>query len=146
MLTSKLINGGFCTSTMALSVEQSIKTKLKSALDTLYLNVINESFMHNVPKGSETHFKVIVVSDKFNDLPLIKVHFCHYLMCPKLQVQRICIKYIIFQRHRLVNNILAEELQNGVHALSIVAKTPSQWQNSDQKIESSPNCMGGFGK
>jgi hypothetical protein len=31
--------------------------------------------MHNVPPGSETHFKVVVVSDKFDNLPLIKVWF-----------------------------------------------------------------------
>lgn len=50
------------------------------------------------------------------------------------------------QRHRLVNDILKEELQNGVHALSIVAKTPQQWETSDNVVESSPNCRGGFGK
>ena len=30
--------------------------------------VINESYMHNVPKGSETHFKVVVVSEQFNEV------------------------------------------------------------------------------
>ena len=30
--------------------------------------VINESYMHNVPKGSETHFKVVVVSPEFNEV------------------------------------------------------------------------------
>lgn len=28
--------------------------------------------MHNVPKNSETHFKVVVVSEKFDKQPLIK--------------------------------------------------------------------------
>ena len=32
------------------------------------LQVINESYMHNVPKGSETHFKVVVVSEQFNEV------------------------------------------------------------------------------
>lgn len=54
-------------------VEASIRNKLTTELQTTHLEVINESFMHNVPKGSETHFKVVVVSDKFSDLPLIKV-------------------------------------------------------------------------
>ncbi|CAD0197395.1 unnamed protein product [Chrysodeixis includens] len=108
-------------SSMAGVVESTIRSKLLSTLDAKHLDVINESYMHNVPKGAETHFKVVVVSDKFDGLPLIK-------------------------RHRLVNDILKEELQTGVHALSIVAKTPQQWESSDKVIESSPNCKGGFGK
>ncbi|XP_028171595.1 bolA-like protein DDB_G0274169 [Ostrinia furnacalis] len=102
-------------------VESTIRSKLQSALEAKHLDVINESYMHNVPKGAETHFKVVVVSDKFDGLPLIK-------------------------RHRLVNDLLKEELQTGVHALSIVAKTPTQWDESDKVVESSPNCRGGFGK
>ncbi|KAL4705947.1 hypothetical protein ACJJTC_016559 [Scirpophaga incertulas] len=102
-------------------VASSITKKLKSSLATKHLDVINESYMHSVPKDSETHFKVVVVSDKFEGLPLIK-------------------------RHRLVNDLLKEELQTGVHALSIVAKTPQQWDESDKVIENSPNCRGGFGK
>jgi BolA protein len=60
-------------------------------------------------------------------------------------------------RHRLVNTILADELsQSGpIHALSIVAKTPAQWQQQQQQqqqqngttptIEPSPPCLGGDG-
>lgn len=55
------------------SVESTIRSKLQTALDAKHLDIINESYMHNVPKGAETHFKVVVVSEKFNDLPLIKV-------------------------------------------------------------------------
>ncbi|CAH2015497.1 unnamed protein product [Acanthoscelides obtectus] len=102
-------------------VEQSIRKKLTEHLEVSHLEVINESYMHNVPKGAETHFKVVVVSDKFDGVPLIK-------------------------RHRMVNEILKDEIQNGVHALSIEAKTTSQWNNSDKTIDPSPNCRGGFGK
>ncbi|XP_049870267.1 bolA-like protein DDB_G0274169 [Pectinophora gossypiella] len=102
-------------------VESAIRNKLETELNTKYLDIINESYMHNVPKGSETHFKVVVVSDKFEGLPLIK-------------------------RHRLVNDVLKEELKTTVHALSIIAKTPEQWFASDKVVESSPACRGGFGK
>ena len=54
-------------------IETSIRRKLEDALKPLHMEVFNESYMHNVPKGSETHFKVLVVSDKFNDQSLIKV-------------------------------------------------------------------------
>lgn len=56
-----------------MSIEKSIRTKLTTNLKTKHLDIINESYMHNVPKGSETHFKVVVVSDLFKDVPLIKV-------------------------------------------------------------------------
>lgn len=59
---------------MAKPVETLIRTKLSKMLDIKHLDVINESYMHNVPKGSETHFKVVVVSEKFDGLPLIKVN------------------------------------------------------------------------
>jgi hypothetical protein len=35
-----------------------IREKLADAFAPQYLDVINESYMHNVPKGAETHFKV----------------------------------------------------------------------------------------
>ena len=37
-------------------------------MNTSQFQVINESYMHNVPKGSETHFKVVVVSGKFEEV------------------------------------------------------------------------------
>ena len=101
-------------------VSQSIHGKLSAKFCPLHLEIINESYMHNVPKGSETHFKVLVVSDQFRDTKLIA-------------------------RHRMVNESLSEELQSGVHALSIVAKTPEQWSQG-QTVEKSPACRGGFGK
>eukprot|EP00472_Partenskyella_glossopodia_P007119 CAMPEP_0197523120 /NCGR_PEP_ID=MMETSP1318-20131121/8120_1 /TAXON_ID=552666 /ORGANISM="Partenskyella glossopodia, Strain RCC365" /LENGTH=111 /DNA_ID=CAMNT_0043075707 /DNA_START=24 /DNA_END=359 /DNA_ORIENTATION=+ len=102
---------------MASSVQSQIEKKLSEKLKPLHLEVINESFMHNVPKNSETHFKVIVVSEQFND-----------------------VKHI--QRHRIVNEVLSEELDGPVHALSIKAKTPAQWEKS-QKVDPSPSCRGG---
>lgn len=46
----------------------------------------------------------------------------------------------------MVNELIKNKLDGGfVHALSIEAKTPTQW-NPDYKVEPSPNCKGGFGK
>ncbi|KAH7542075.1 hypothetical protein FEM48_Zijuj02G0034900 [Ziziphus jujuba var. spinosa] len=56
--------------------------------------------------ASENHFNLKIVSPKFEGLNLVK-------------------------RHRLIYNALADELQSGLHALSIVAKTP-------QELESQP--------
>ncbi len=67
----------------------------------MHLEVVNESYMHSVPRGSETHFKVVVVSTAFDGVGVL-------------------------QRHRAVNTLLDPELKGGVHALSIVARTPAQ--------------------
>lgn len=98
-------------------VQRAITTKLTDALKPDHLEVQNESHMHAVPPGSESHFRVLVVSSKFEGLPLI-------------------------QRHRLVNEALKEELSSCVHALAIQAKTPEQWQ-SNPTVAKSPPCMGG---
>ena len=36
--------------------------------------MVNESYMHNVPRGSETHFKVMVVSEAFAGLNRLARH------------------------------------------------------------------------
>eukprot|EP00980_Cylindrotheca_fusiformis_P010347 scaffold2299_cov131-Cylindrotheca_fusiformis.AAC.34 len=108
------------SSTSSLPVISSIRQKLTDNLKPIHLDVVNESYMHNVPKNSETHFKVIVVAEEFEKIksPL--------------------------QRHRLVNGILADELDGPVHALSITAKSPSQWEKNNS-VPASPSCRGGDG-
>lgn len=54
-------------------VEQSIQKKLTDVLNPVHLDIFNESHMHNVPPGSETHLKLVVVSDKFHNMSLIQV-------------------------------------------------------------------------
>ena len=48
-------------------------------------------------------------------------------------------------RHRAVNACLAAELGAGVHALSILARSPAQWGEGGG-VTPSPACRGGFGK
>jgi BolA protein len=98
-------------------IQMAIVDKLNAGLSPVFLDVENESYKHNVPKGSESHFKVCVVSAQFEGQPPIK-------------------------RHRAVNALLAEELRDSVHALSIQAKTPKQWESSPE-LASTPNCLGG---
>jgi BolA family transcriptional regulator, general stress-responsive regulator len=101
-----------------VSISRAIHDKLVAQLEPVALEVINESRMHAVPKDSETHFKVIVVSRAFEGVPLVK-------------------------RHRMVNGILADELRGGVHALSIHAYTPDQWTAHGGEAPKSPPCLGG---
>lgn len=54
-------------------IEKAIREAIVDELQPIHYEVVNESYMHNVPKDAETHFKVLVVSTKFESLPLIKV-------------------------------------------------------------------------
>ena len=100
-----------------MNVQESIESKL-STLDPLHLEVLNESHSHSVPENSETHFKVTIVADKFEGMRLI-------------------------QRQRLVNELLAPELEGPVHALAIHAYTQSDWNRRFGKAPMSPPCLGG---
>lgn len=104
---------------MVMSVQDRIEEKLRAALSPTALEVINESGMHNVPKGSETHFKVVVVSPSFEGLSRVA-------------------------RHQLVYRALESEMQAkpGVHALAIVSKTPAEW-DAESSVPASPPCLGG---
>lgn len=102
-----------------MSRESTIETTLRGALSPAHLEVANESHMHSVAPGSETHFKVVIVAEGFSGLSLLA-------------------------RHRRVNELLAAELKGGLHALSIHAFAPSEW-SAELDVES-PACRGGMGK
>ena len=102
-----------------MTMQSRIEEKLRAELAPAYLEVVNESHMHNVPRGSETHFKVVVVSSRFEGLAPVK-------------------------RHQLVYGALTEELRDkpGIHALAITSRTPSEWDASPE-ANVSPLCHGG---
>ncbi|MGB5395740.1 MAG: BolA family protein [Gammaproteobacteria bacterium] len=102
-----------------MNMKTRITQKLTEALAPEHLEVINESHMHNVPEGSESHFKVVIVSDAFKNKMLLA-------------------------RHRLVNAALKEELNGGIHALALHTMTMEEWFEKGRAPESPP-CMGGDG-
>jgi len=104
-----------------MSVQEAIEHKLRQELEPLHLEVLNESHMHNVPEGSESHFKVYVVSPAFEGQKRLN-------------------------RQRTINRVLNEELTNGVHALSMHTLTPEEWEAKDRETLASPQCLGGAGK
>lgn len=104
-----------------MSTQSTIEQKLQDDLSPLHLEVQNESHMHNVPEGSESHFKIIAVSDAFNGKMLLA-------------------------RHRIINQLLAHELANGIHALTMHTMTPEEWLQKGGAVSDSPPCMGGSEK
>jgi BolA protein len=83
-----------------MSVAETIKQKLSAELSPTYLEVIDESHLHAGHVGArpegETHFRVTVVSDAFQDLSRVACQ-------------------------RRVHRILSDELKGPVHALSVRA-------------------------
>ncbi len=100
------------------TVQEAIQTKLQEGFSPVHLEVINESHLHNVPAGSESHFKVVVVAEEFATQKLL-------------------------ERHRAVNRLLQQEIEGPVHALSIHALTPEEWFERGGRVTASPPCMGG---
>ena len=101
-----------------MPVQTSIEKKLSERFTPLHLEVVNESHMHNVPEGSESHFRVVLVTEGFEGKPLI-------------------------QRHREVNGVLADEMQGPVHALALHTMTPEEWFAKGGEAPESPPCLGG---
>lgn len=101
-----------------MSVQETIERKLADGLRLLHLEVINESGQHNVPPGSESHFKVIVVSNDFEGKSLVA-------------------------QHRSVYKLLGGELERQVHALALHTYTEQSWRDSHGAAPMSPPCLGG---
>ncbi|WP_263078696.1 BolA/IbaG family iron-sulfur metabolism protein [Endozoicomonas sp. Mp262] len=101
-----------------MSMKEHISRKLQSSIRLSHVEVINESHLHNVPPGSESHFKVILVSDEF---------------IGKMPVKR----------HQLVYGILANEIRQDIHALALHTYTESEWHDRLKKAPDTPDCKGG---
>ena len=100
-----------------MSIAQQIQNHLNEQLNPSFLEVLNESDQHSVPVNSETHFRVVVVSEQFTGLRRVP-------------------------RHQRVYKALAEELAGPVHALALHTYTAAEWDER-QSAPASPECMGG---
>ncbi len=98
-------------------IREQIKAKLRAAFDPMYLEVVDESYRRNVPAGSESHFKVVLVSDRFTGERFLN-------------------------RHRMIYGTLTEELSNTVHALALHTYTIKEWEALQDTVFASPPCRG----
>lgn len=88
-----------------MSATGRIKEKLIIALRPTRLDVTNESELHaghrSSPGTGESHFRVLVVSDAFTGKSRV-------------------------ERHRVVNELLKDELAGGIHALALMTLAPGE--------------------
>ena len=86
-----------------MTVEATIRTKLSAAFQPAALEIVNESHLHHGHHGSpgtgESHYRVHIVAKAFAGKSRI-------------------------ERHRLVNEVLKDELAGPIHALAIKAEAP----------------------
>lgn len=88
-----------------MTLETSMRDKLMIALRPSRLDVVNESHLHaghrNSPDTGESHFRLLIVSEAFTGKSRV-------------------------ERHRLINDVLSDELKGRVHALAIKACAPGE--------------------
>ena len=101
-----------------MNVQQEIEQQLQQQLNPIFLDVANESHQHSVPSNSETHFRVVVVSEAFDGRRKVA-------------------------RHQQIYTALATQLAGPVHALALHTYTPGEWQQRQQEAPASPECRGG---
>jgi len=101
-----------------MSAIVSIETKLKEVLSPIHLEVIDESYLHNVEPGRESHVRIVAISELFEGLNLVK-------------------------RHQLIYAEIQEEIDGPIHALSLHTFTEQEWKERNEKAEASPDCLGG---
>lgn len=88
-----------------MNTRERIEAKLREALAPESLEVIDESHLHAGHAGwresGETHYRVVITAAAFAGRSRL-------------------------ERHRMINEPLAEELAGGVHALAIKAAAPGE--------------------
>lgn len=114
----RLPRGYLMSKQQAENLQQHIMDKLQQKFSPTFIDVINESHQHNVAPGAESHFKVIIVTERFAEQRMIA-------------------------RHRAIYALLAEELAGSVHALALHTYTPQEWHELQDTKLSSPACRGG---
>ncbi len=92
-----------------MSLQAQIEKKINDALTPEHLEVINESHLHaghqpGFDGTGESHLRIRIVASAFNG------------------VNRV-------MRHRKINELLRDEMERGLHALAIDAKTPGEVAN-----------------
>lgn len=92
-------------------------SRIQSQLQTLqpvHIELENESDNHAGPPGRETHFKLLFVSPVFEGLSRI-------------------------DRQRKIFDLLKNEMNSGLHALTLRLLTPDEWKASSLEFQS-PQC------
>lgn len=95
--------------------KQRIQDALTQKLNGAFIEIIDESHMHAGRKGQESHFKILIHSDEFKGQSRV-------------------------QRQRMVQDLLSDEFNTGLHALSLRLLTLEEAEKQNSQFQS-PNCQ-----
>ncbi|MGB7286453.1 MAG: BolA family protein [Salaquimonas sp.] len=89
-----------------MGFSQSIENKIKAELAPTSVEIINESHLHaghqeSFDGSGETHLRIKVVCEAFEGMSRVN-------------------------RHRTINGLVQEEIDQGLHAIAIDARAPSE--------------------
>ena len=101
-----------------MSVEEQLRQRLESTFAPAWLELENESHQHSVPANSETHFRLVMVSDVFSGQRAVA-------------------------RHQRVYGELADLLAGPIHALAMHLYDAQEWAARAEPAPASPDCLGG---
>ncbi|NBO38051.1 BolA family transcriptional regulator [bacterium] len=101
---------------MKKNLKSTIEDILNQSIAPVYLHVDDESWQHGGGPEAQSHFKVIVVSEKFSGLKLLA-------------------------RHRQIQSTLADVIMQ-IRALSLHTLTPEEWASANENNTNfrSPGC------
>lgn len=102
-----------------MSRKERIEQQLIAQFSPSYLAVEDESHQHHVPENAQTHYKIVMTASQFTSLSRIN-------------------------RHKLINVLLKNEFENGMHALSMHLYSPEEWQTQADSVLKSPSCRDGY--
>lgn len=97
-----------------MDLRKTIHDAASAAFSPSHIEVSDESHGHS--RGLQTHFKLVIVSAEFHDMPPVR-------------------------RHQAVYAALGD-LMGRFHALALHTYTPGEWQRQSA-APASPSCRGG---
>lgn len=105
------------------SRKERMEKTLMEKFNPTKLEIVNDSNSHSVKEGSETHFRVYIVSEGFKNKTKVQTH------------QEI---------YKLFTNEMGDKHQNKLHSLSIYSYSPEEYEKNQTSLENKipPVCAG----
>ena len=102
-----------------MQIKKLLEEKMVAFFEPVFLSIENESYKHSSQQKNltESHFKLIVVSNKFINVSQV-------------------------ERHRLIYKLINNLLNNEIHALELHTYTEKEWSTKQHTLPASPQCLG----